>query len=172
MHTQDFPDNISEIHQVCLQVNHSHTPLQSHINASWNCIKLCQVDIHVFGFWSQSISILDQGFTAFHNDTSSQGACINLCSKIVPITVPITLCQILLCQSAFKLGGSCTSSFQPIVTEFAHHFINVFATWNHPHTSKCPVNFPHREKMLWQVSTLGSGGRLLPQLHYSLPHSS
>lgn len=69
-------------------------------------------------------------------------------------------------------SGSRTSSSQPVITKFACRFIIAVVTWSQPHTGKYPVNFQHREKMLWQVSMLGNGGRSLPWLHCNLPGSS
>ena len=66
----------------------------------------------------------------------------------------------------------CTLLSHLVVTAFALHLTNVVATWSQPHTGKCPVNFPNKEKMLHQVSMLAAVGSSPSYCHCSLLCSS
>ena len=67
---------------------------------------------------------------------------------------------------------SCISSSHLVVTALALRFTNVVTTRTQPQTNKCPVNFPHREKMLRRVCTLGAVGSSPSRCHCSRPCSS
>ena len=64
--------------------------------------------------------------------------------------------------------GSCTLPSHPVVTVFALCCINAVATHSQLLTGKCPVNLPHKEKIVWWVITLGSVSSSPPQCHWSL----
>ena len=68
--------------------------------------------------------------------------------------------------------GSLISSSHPVVKAFTLRFTNVVATRNQPHTEKCPVNFPHTEKITPWLSTQGTVGSSLLRRHRSFPCSS
>lgn len=71
------------------------------------------------------------------------------------------------CSLAFELGAGPVllhpSQSLPSLLVISHVVVM--------HTGRCPVNFPHREKILQQVSMLGIGGSSLLCLHWSLPYS-
>ena len=75
----------------------------------------------------------------------------------------------LISDSIWIRGGSRVLSSQSAVTEFARRLTNAVAMQSHPHTGRCPINFPHREKMLWWVSTSGNIGSSPPQHHCNFP---
>ena len=74
------------------------------------------------------------------------------------------------CITFMKMSSISLS--HPVVKAFTLHFSNMVATHNQPHTGKCPVNFPHTEKITWQVRTLRTIGSSLLWHHHSLPCSS
>ena len=83
----------------------------------------------------------------------------------VPCTEPVCVTLVKIFAIIRLRRMSFISLSHPVVKAFTLRFTNAVVTHNQPHTGKCPVNFPHTEKITQQVSTL-------PQHHHSFPGSS
>ena len=77
------------------------------------------------------------------------------------LCVSLAIVSRTICRS----GTSSVVSSHPWVMALALCFIIPVAAWSHPHTGRCPISFPHREKIAWCVTTCGTSAIPLPHFH-------